>query len=126
MKKNIGFISGIVCLGIVICVVWYCAKVANILKDIDVTTIVKIEIWSNDTPTVLENKEDINEVMDTLQSTSLKKSSGELKAGGLMVDIYLKDGEEISITVLSDAIYMEDNVYKSDIDCTKTLRKYIK
>lgn len=122
MKKIIITIGVLLVCVVVTVVLVHFLQEKTILKDIDASTIDRIEIWPNDVPAVLTTEEEINEVMDILKSVTLKKSFSGIKDGGLSIDIYFDDDEKMSITVLSGDIYVNGETYTCDENCVEEIR----
>ena len=125
MKKKtmIGMLSGAFFL--VILILWLVFRTTGILKDVNISDISKIMIYNPDGITITE-MDDIKSVVDILQSMKLRRTFFDDRDGGLVIDLYYKNGDTSWVTLYSDCVGADGDYYACDRDYCEDISELYK
>ena len=124
MKRK--FIIIPLCIAVVLCLLFFWLRSRNIrlFDDINVNAIDKIVIYHpGDTENTFSDPEGKKKVISLLQKMHLNKTFSNGKAGGLLLDIYYKNGDITCISLLSDTVAVDTDTYTCDRDYCDDFRK---
>ncbi|MFN7251548.1 MAG: hypothetical protein ACK4M9_12245 [Anaerobacillus sp.] len=103
--------------------VWVGSGSVKQLKDLDTADIAEITIASTEYYTITEPK-DIETLLTVLQSMNLSRRLPHSKDGFVfLIDIKLKSGETIGMSILSDDIIINNHNYKPDKNYSDSIRE---
>jgi hypothetical protein len=103
--------------------VWVGSGNVKQLKDLDTVDIAEITIASTEYYTITE-PEDIETLLSVLQSMNLSRRFPHNKDGFVfLIDIKLKSGETIGMSILSENITINNHNYKPDKNYSESIRE---
>ncbi len=110
-------ISAIVIMVAVISITAWIGRYSNILNDIDTSDVEEITFHDSYENIALTEQSDIQVFLKELQSMKFKKMLNYHKYGAaLVIDIKLKSGNILSMSILSDDIIINGINYRPDKD----------
>ncbi len=116
-------LSTIVILAVLLAVVALVSRNSSALKDIDATNVEEITFQNTYDVITLTEQADIQKLFENLQSMKFKRTLNYHKFGAaILIDMKLKSGEKISMSILSDDIIINDNNYIPDKDYQDEIR----
>lgn len=112
-----------ICITILAIIFVLSGKEANVLPNLNVDDLDKIVIYNSDESVVLNQKDDIQKLVDILTSMQLKKTSANTKDGyAFLIELYDRNGKKNTITVASSNIVVEGKNYKCGEDYCGQIR----
>ena len=116
-KKNI-ILAAILAIATIIAIaVWVGGSNLNQLKDMDSADIAEIIICNPAKYYTITEQEDMQTLLESLQSMNLSRKLKNNKDGfAFLIDIKLKSGETIKMSILSGNIRINNHYYKPDKD----------
>lgn len=124
MKKNIIMLTSILIIIIIAITVWARSSNVNQLKTMNTADIVEITIGDPTKYYSITNYEDIQTLFNVLQSMNLSRKFNSHKDGfAFFIDIKLKSGEKMYISILSKDVRINNHNYKPDKDYCNSIRE---
>lgn len=124
MKKKIAMLTSILIIIIISIAVWVTSSNVNQLKNINTADIVEITISDPTKYYSITKHEDIQTLFNDLQSMNLSRKFNSHKDGfAFLIDIKLKSGEKIYISILSKDVRINNHNYKPDKDYCNSIRE---
>lgn len=110
-------------IAVITIIVWLVSD-SNKLKSIDTTNIKEITIHNPAKYFTITEKDDIQLLFNTLQSMKLRRTLNSNKDGfAFLIEIELKSGDIIYMSILSGDININGNNYQPDKDYCDILRE---
>ncbi len=98
-------------------------KYAKVLQNLNVDDLDKIVIYNADESVTLDQKDDVQKMVDILTSMQLRKTSPNTKDGfAFSIELYDHNGEETTIVVASSDVTVGDQNYKCKDDYCEQIR----
>ena len=98
-------------------------KYTKVLQDLNVDDLDKIVIYNADVSVTLDQKDDMQKMVDILTSMQLRETSPNTKDGfAFSVELYDHNGEETTIVVASLDITIGGKNYKCKADYCEQIR----
>lgn len=98
-------------------------KYAKVLQNLNVDDLDKIVIYNADESVTLDQKDDVQKMVDILTSMQLRKTSTNTKDGfAFSIELYDHNGEETTIVVASSDVTVGDQNYKCKDDYCEQIR----
>ena len=98
-------------------------KYTKVLQDLNVDDLDKIVIYNADVSVTLDQKDDMQKMVDILTSMQLWETSPNTKDGfAFSIELYDHNGEETTIVVASLDITIGGKNYKCKDDCCEQIR----
>ena len=123
MKKKLNLLL----LAIVIFVLlflWLRGRNVRLFDDITSDDIEKIIIYHpGDSENIFADPEDKEKVLGLLREIHLNRTLPNVGSGGLMMSVYYEDGASSSLTLFSNIIVVDNDVYTCDRDYCDDFRK---
>jgi len=127
MNKKVKFVLVTVSVALVFAALiglWIGTRNVNIMKDVDINEIEKIEIYQNNKASILSEENDVKEFVKLFESMELDKTFSNSKEGyAFSIDVYYKNGKESKIIVRSSEIIIDCKFYKCDKSYCDDVRK---
>lgn len=93
------------------------------LQNLNVDDLDKIVIYNADESVTLDQKDDMQKMVDILTSMQLRKTSPNTKDGfAFSIELYDRNGEETTIVVASSDVTVGDQNYKCKEDYCEQIR----
>lgn len=114
----------IVVIVVVISIVIWVVSYSNKLKSMDTTSIKEITIHNPTEYFTITEQDDIQLLFNALQSMKLRRTLNSNKVGfAFLIDIELKSGKTINLSILSGDININGQNYQPDKDYCDTIRE---
>ena len=98
-------------------------KYTKVLQDLNVDDLDKIVIYNADVSVTLDQKDDMQKMVDILTSMQLRETSPNTKDGfAFSIELYDHNGEETTIVVASSDVTVGDQNYKCKKDYCEQIR----
>ncbi len=112
-----------ICIAILAIILVLSGKDAKVLQKLNVDDLDKIVIYNSDESVTLNQKDDIQKLVDILASMQLRKASATTSDGyAFLIELYDHNEEKITITVASSNITVEGKNYKCQEDYCERIR----
>lgn len=118
-KIVISIVCGAVVLGLF--VVWKTGKTADIFETLDSSELSRISVDTGGQENTFTKQEDMDKVVNVLRSMRLDKTPPISRDGGLIIELYSKNGDVEKICLSSDHIVTDSGYYICDRDYCKVL-----
>jgi long-subunit fatty acid transport protein len=124
VKKKITMLTSVLIIIIIAIAVWVRYSNVNQLKNVNTADIVELIISDPTKYYSITKHEDIQTLFNVLQSINLSKKFNSHKDGSaFLIDIKLKSGEKIYISILSKDVRINNHNYKPDKDYCNSIRE---
>lgn len=118
-KIVISIVCGAVVLGLF--VVWKTGKTADIFETLDSSELSRISVDTGGQENTFTKQEDMDKIVNVLRSMRLDKTPPISRDGGLIIELYSKNGDVEKICLSSDHIVTDSGYYICDRDYCKVL-----